>query len=554
MANQTTLKAVLDAVAEEVGLDPTKADNDPNLVNGMTAITERAIKRLFGDDANIDECLGRTVAGDKAEIAPAMADMVREMKADLDKQRTATKDRPDGNSDLDPDADDRVVRANMAEARSAMPEIVRHMDAVHKARGIDPQGTGYGGMNLWDAVARETLDTLVVKPIDPADQSSQASAVRAFQAANDDIYMAQVMLGWNGRDPGAPNWRMLKAWKPFSEIVSYVETQRAMDTGTSASGGYWAPTQMSAALVEKVYEGSDVARLFPRVDFPQGMATWRLPVESTDVTVYLTGEATSDDSTPKFTASTPGTSYVDLSCKQLTARVMVSWEMIEDSIVPLIPHVRTKVLRQHSRAIDDAIINGDTTATHHDGDITNAADHRKAWIGLVEKALTNTGANEDCSTYFNGESITAPLIDMAQYANPAKTALIVNGCLRTKLCFLRDTQNNNMFLTFNQVGRPGAAETGAVDQLLGYPVVTSEFVRKIVGTSGYHTGSDSTYTVAIWVYLPAWKLSVKRNMTLAFVRYEDQGQQAVVGHWRGGFTHLYSTDTTTAIAYGMSAA
>ncbi|MCK9629342.1 MAG: phage major capsid protein [Bacteroidales bacterium] len=550
---ETTLRAVLDAVAEDVGLDPTKADNDPNLANAVSMLQERAVKRLFGDGADVSKCLDQVVSGETAEVAPAMGDMVRELKADLDKQRTATRNRPDGNTDIDPDADERVVRANMDDARSAMPEIVRHMDAVHKARGIDPQGSPAARGTLWDAVARETLDTLVVKPIDPADPTPQAAAIRALQTANDDVYTAQVMLGWNGRDPGAPNWKMLKAWRPFSEIVSYVETQRAMDTGTNASGGYWAPTQMSAALVEKVYEGSDVARLFPRVDFPQGMATWRLPVESTDVTVYLTGEATSDDSTPKFTASTPGTSYVDLSCKQLTARVMVSWEMIEDSVVPLIPHVRTKVLRQHSRAIDDAIINGDTAATHHDGDITNAADHRKAWIGLVEQALTNSTGNEDCGTYFNGESLSAPLIDMAQYANPKSTALLVNGCLRTKLCFLRDTLNNNMFLTFQQMGRPGGAETGTVDQFLGYPVITSEFVRKVVGASGYHTGSDSTYTIGIWVYLPAWKLSTKRNMTMAFVRYEDQGQNAVVGHWRGGFTHLYSTDITTAIAYGISA-
>ncbi len=551
--SETTLRAVLDAVAEDVGLDPTKADNDPNLANAVSMLQERAVKRLFGDGADVAKCLDQVVSGETAEVAPAMGDMVRELKADLDKQRTATRNRPDGNTDIDPDADERVVRANMDDARSAMPEIVRHMDAVHKARGIDPQGSPAARGTLWDAVARETLDTLVVKPIDPADPTPQAAAIRALQTANDDVYTAQVMLGWNGRDPGAPNWKMLKAWRPFSEIVSYVETQRAMDTGTNASGGYWAPTQMSAALVEKVYEGSDVARLFPRVDFPQGMATWRLPVESTDVTVYLTGEATSDDSTPKFTASTPGTSYVDLSCKQLTARVMVSWEMLEDSVVPLIPHVRAKVMRQHSRAIDDAIINGDTTATHHDGDITNAADHRKAWTGLVEQALTNSTGNEDCGTYFNGESLTAPLIDMAQYANPKSTAFLVNGCLRTKLCFLRDTQNNNMFLTFQQMGRPGGAETGTVDQLLGYPVITSEFVRKVVGSSGYHTGSDSTYTIGIWVYLPAWKLSTKRNLTLAFVRYEDQGQNAVVGHWRGGFTHLYSTDITTSIAYGISA-
>jgi HK97 family phage major capsid protein len=549
---EVRLRDVMDAVASDLGLDPKSATNDAEAEQAFQVLQARTVERLFGKGADVETSLNRMVDGNASEAVPQAADALREEIAALKAQREATRNRPDGNATEDPNADERQIRANVQDARAAVPEIVRHMDAVHKARGIDPQSAPAEG-GLWDAIAREDLNSLVTKPTDPHDDSPQASAVRAFQAANDDVYMAQIMLGWNGRDPGAPHWKQLKAWRPFSEIIDHVSASRAMDAGTSASGGYWAPTQMSNALVEKVYEGSDIARLFPRVDFPMGMATWRLPVESTDVTVYLTGEATSDDSTPHFTASTAGTSYVDLSCKQLTSRVMVSWELLEDSIVPLIPHVRTKILRQHSRAIDDTIINGDTAATHHDGDITNAADHRKAWIGLVEQALTNSSANESCATYFNGESITAPLIDMAQYANPRSTAFIVNGCLRTKLCFLRDTQNNNMFLTYQQLGRPAAAETGTVDALLGYPVVTSEFVRKVVGASGYHTGSDSTYTVGIWVYLPAWKLSVKRNMTLAFVRYEDQGQQAVVGHWRGGFTHLYSTDLTTSIAYGISA-
>lgn len=532
MAEKLTIKTVLDRVAEELGLDPEKPGNDPELASEWNVRREKLLKEFGSDDTEIEAA---------AEEIGKLADLIREDAEQVRLRREeGKKNAGDDKAVDDPNASVQKTQAQIEDGARAMPDVVKRMAERYERYG-------QVGYSLLSVAAEDSLDDVIGRP-------STDEKTKAVQKANDDLLFIGAMLGAHPEDPDRTNWKRWKSFGAFGSLVEAAGYKRAMETGTSASGGYWAPTQMSADLVEKVYEQCNLLPLIPRVDFPMGMATMRIPTEGSDAEIYLTGEADADDGVEKFTASTPGTGYVDVSAKQLTSRIVVSWEMIEDSIVDIMPHVRMKMIRAFTRGLEDAIINGDTSSTHVHGDVTASTDRRKAFDGFIDKVTTDTGANESCATYFNFEAVLAPTLDMNQYAVAGETILLCNSPIKTKLGYLRDTQDNAIQLKYDDVGALGFAATGRVLDFAGYPVVTSAKVRNTVGTSGYWSSSDSTYTTIFWVHLPSWRLAVKRNMTLEGVRRAEQGQQVLVGHWRGGFKHVCATsaDYTTAMCYGIS--
>jgi HK97 family phage major capsid protein len=273
--------------------------------------------------------------------------------------------------------------------------------------------------------------------------------------------------------------------------------------------------------------------------------------------VYLAGEATADDGDAKYTAATPGVGKVSIAPKVLASRIVVSEEMIEDSAVAIAPYMNTKMVRAFARDLDDIIINGDTTATHHDTGYTVAAnDRRRAWTGFIEKALTDSGASSDCAT-FKFEQFIKPTILMGEYADDAaRVVCIMNRSTAMQLGYLVDTNNNPVFLTAQQWGSsPAPATSGvqAIGQVYGYRIVTSAKVARNLNASGIYDGSTTTKSVAIWVNLDAWLMAVKRDMRLVGVDRPEQGQRVLVGTWRGALASVpaTSTDYNAALSYGI---
>jgi len=534
MGDKLTVKSVLDKVAEELGLNPDVPGNDPEMASEWNVRREKMLAEFGSEDAVVES---------EPDEVRKLADIIREDAEQVRLRRDEGKrNAGDGTAVDDPNPTRQKTQAQMESGAKALPDIVKRMAERTERYGIVSR-------TLLGIAAEDTLNDVIARP-------SIDDATLAVQRANDEMLFVGAMGGSRPGDERT-NWKRWKTFGAFTQVIEAAGYKRAMETGTDASGGYWAPTVMSADLVEKVYEGCNLLPLIPRVDFPMGRATWELPTEGSDTEIYMSGEATADDGDEKFTASTPGTSKVTISAKQLTSRTVVSWEMEEDSIVPIAAHVRTKMIRAFTRGLEDAIINGDTTSTHIHADITAATDRRKAFNGFVDHAfVTATGANASCATYWNFEQILAPTLTMNQYAAQGETILLCNGPIKTKLGYLTDTNSNSIQLTYEDIGTLGFAATGRVLDFAGYPVVTSAKVRATVAATGYHSGTDSTYTTIYWVHMPSWRLAVKREMTLEGVRRAEQGQNVLVGHWRGGFRNICadqeSTNYTCSANYGIT--
>ncbi len=390
--------------------------------------------------------------------------------------------------------------------------------------------------------------------------------IKAIQRFNDDMMLLSMLMGrrtgitMEGQPRESDSelfagFESMDTWREFKKYSP--EWAKAMnETGNSA----WVPTFYSPDFIETVYQTTNVMGRLRRIDFPRGQGgTMAIPVEGSDLHAYGAGEATSDDDAAKYTASTPGSgTSVTVTPKTLAVRTVLSLEMEEDSIVPALDHARTKVLRAFALDLDDAIINGDATATHHDTDVVAANDRRHLWTGYVEKALTDSSANVSMSTNYNYEYLMAPLLNMGPYNLPGETVLVVSHEFAIKLGYLCTTGGYPIFLRPGLAPPPTPAVTlGPGDTLPtipgGFELVRSSKVRTDVSVTGANAASTDDYSVGIWVHEPSWSVAVVRDIALWAGTRDEMGQRVIVGTWRGLPFHRRGTDLTTAILRGFKA-
>jgi len=410
------------------------------------------------------------------------------------------------------------------------------MDTIRKAMEYDHTKGVYQG-TIFDALKtpsnEKSFRQLIMSPTSDPD-------IRLLQKSFDDMQIAAKML----HRP----MNTLDTWDKFSERM--VECAKALNTTDASS---WAITQTTPDLIEQIYQSSEVFNLIRRIEMPQGVGTMSLPAEGTTlVKGYIAGEPTTDDDVAKFTASTPSTgTAVTFTSKSIAARVRMSWEMQEQSVIPLVPWARDQLVREMGWSLDDVIINGDT---NNQDSLADTSDHRLAWIGFRAKALDNTGANvtmSTASTQWNYEGIQACPLLMGKYINVRDTVIFCSHAMRLKLGWLRDTGNYPKGWDIDRFGiKDEAGEMGpGPGTLNGLRVVPSTKVSQTLNSSAI-SASGSTGTALHFVYLPAWLMAVRSDLRLFTKEDVDEGTDTIVGRWAGVMGHLYGSALTTGMVYG----
>jgi len=356
-----------------------------------------------------------------------------------------------------------------------------------------------------------------------------------LQMRADDIYLASKLLR---RDP-----RSLKMWGEFAREAS--ELRKAMDTATSEEGLEWIPTGFSAELVRKVKLALKVAALHRRIAMPTN--PFKLPIDGADATAYLFAESTSDTAT-KITASTPGTKNVTFDAVKLACRVLISTELEEDSVVAILPLLRDKIVQALAEAQESATINGDTSGTHMDSDVTSATDVRKAWKGYRKLALA--AAQVDLAT-FDITNLRAIRSAMGKYGvNPNHLAWIAGISVFNKMLGLEQV------VTVDKYGSNATILTGELAKLDGIPVVVSEFIREDVNASGVYDGVTTSKTVLPLVYRPAFLYGDRRSITLRVSQelYMESDQDVAVATQRLDFQPVQDAVAEPVVGLGYNIA
>ena len=352
--------------------------------------------------------------------------------------------------------------------------------------------------------------------------------------------------------------RSTKSFHGVSERYSNALSQKVGKTNQSATkadelaystqtgfGDEWVPDLWSQQIWHKARQDNTILPLFQTIEMPSN--PFELPIEGTDPQVYFVPE-TSDEAHLSLGAGNPipdskiASGKVTLNAKKLALRVGFSSELVEDAMIPVLNIYRQQAVRAIADAIDNVLLNGDTT-TSASGNINR--DHAAppatakylSMNGLRHLPLVdNTGKRIN----LNGAPSLAKMREArfkmpGKYAaRPTDLAWIVDSGTYAKLLGIDE------FLTMDKAGPLATAQTGQIGLVDGIPVFVSAEMPLTEADGKIGSGTNDRGQ-ALCVYKPGWTVGYRRKIAvsvdylsyydsyqltatvrLAFVRFDDE--------------------------------
>ncbi len=375
-------------------------------------------------------------------------------------------------------------------------EVNKKLDALETARSIVGSGSAPARLGMGSDEAallrsfgcRNLAELLQVNTCSPrfrhVDEAKKHAAINLKQTFDVARFVAQI-FNHETRDPEVEDVSRLPPVRSimqtsFAKQSDLKSLVRSFSSTAAGDGDEWVPTILSASYVEE-YELE--RRLSGALkELPMTGNPWELPVQ-TDVTkARIIGEGAA------MTDVNFGTDKLTFNSTRLGEYFLLPEELNEDSAPAILELARRDVVAAQIRAIESALINGDTTGTHMDSDVTAASDHRKAWKGLRKLAL------EASSTVDFGGAVTeAKLLDMRKLAgkygvNPKELAWVVGPNAYAQMLKLDNVT------TLEKFGPQATVLSGALAVYFGIPVIVSEYVREDLNATGVYDGVVSTKT------------------------------------------------------------
>lgn len=430
-------------------------------------------------------------------------------------------------------------------------DLTKKLDQAMTARSVQAESAGSMGRLGWSSDESRLLASFGCRSLPELLQVNTCDA--RYRHVGDDKKHAVIMLkstfdtarfmaqifNHQPKDPEVDDMRFLPpvrgvldtAWAKNVGLKSMV---RAFSSTTAGDGDEWVPTVISASYVEEYELERKLAAAFK--EMPMTSSPWELPVQ-TDVTKARLASENGAMTDVNF-----GTEKIQFSARKLSDYFILPEEMNEDSAPAILELARRDVAVSQIRAIEDAIINGDTTGTHMDSDTTAADSNRKAWKGLRKLALEASSTVD-----FAGAAVTeAKLSDMRKLAskfgvNPRELAWCVGPSAYAQFLKLDNVT------TLEKFGPQATVLSGALAVYAGIPVVVSEYVREDLNDSGVHDGLTTTKTVVHLVNASRFyvgrrrpiRIRVAQDPNMEYDRWKLVSYQRVdfKGHKQAGSTY-----------------
>ncbi len=354
-----------------------------------------------------------------------------------------------------------------------------------------------------------------------------------LQKWNDDIHILTKALGISPVQ--------LRSYKNYQ--AQWSELAKALNTATSGAGADWVPEGFSSQLIELVQLEAVVASKFQSFNMPTSPYTF--PMLLGDGEAYIGSEPT-EDTPDMYKASTAKTGQLTFTAKKLISRNVITEEMEEDSVVPVLPMLKRSIARAHAKAEDNAIINGDTTATHLDTGYTVAADDpRRAWNGLrdmCQSGMKQTGAAWSSAAGLG--LIRGIREDMGIYGLSSNDLMIL-----TNVNMYSKFKNVAEVLTMDNIGGAATILNGEISKIDGVELVLTQHVEEHQNASGVYDATTTTTTQFLMVYKPGFWQGVMREFRMQRVDKPERGVSYLVATSRRIWKPVYDTTTEPMIGW-----
>lgn len=357
-----------------------------------------------------------------------------------------------------------------------------------------------------------------------------------LQRKASDVFLVSKILQKNPHE--------LDIYKEFRKEAK--EHAKALDTAASGGGTEWIPTDFSPELWRLVRLATRVASAFPTIKMPTN--PYKLPSEIGRMSTFKLDEQTADTGQTLINVADDVnlTSNRTLTAVGHGGRVLVSKEQEEDSIIPMLEWIREAIILGLAEGREDVILNGDTTGTHQDSDVTAAADRRKINKGLRKHAIAGSYTT-DLST-FTYEKINMIRAKMQKYGVVPSDLFIVTGMAAfIKLGLLPEC------ITIDKYGPNATILSGELGKLGGIPVIVSEWVREVLDATGVYSASG-TKTVLHYVHRRGFAIGERRmaNVQILREKYADSDQDAVQVKERFTFHDMFDATTNKVTWMGIN--
>jgi len=363
--------------------------------------------------------------------------------------------------------------------------------------------------------------------------------VKEMQVAADDLLLTHILM--KKFSSGYGGIKSLRMFERYSQVSS--DFRKALDTATAGEGLEWIPTGFSAELIDKVRLELKVAGLFQQFTMPTN--PFKYPLLTGDVTIYFMPESLADLS-EKIPASSITTAGLTFTAVKLAARILCSDEITEDSVVAILPVLKNDLAKGLAEGLEDVIINGDTTATHQDSDVTAAKDRRKAFKGL--RKLAAAGAKYDTGANFTASDIRQVRGQMGKYAvNPADCAIVTSIS-----AYLKSFLNFTEVATVDKFGEQATWLKGYLTALDGMPIIISEKVRQDLNATGVYDGVTTTKSIFAIVNKGCYLIGNRRLVTVKQASDIETDQEILVITQRLDFEPKYPAASEYAVGIGYN--
>lgn len=298
--------------------------------------------------------------------------------------------------------------------------------------------------------------------------------------------------------------------------------RKALDSSTAESGDEHMPTMYASRTITYVYEKSWARQVLGT--YPMRSEDERVPKITSDIEVdYKSAAFTGDSSSDWLREDTPSTTYISLSLKTITQRMILDRKYRIYNANPGIMNVlREQIAAKIASAEDDMIINGDTTSGA--SNINNAYDatnhpkapdttHNEHLLALNGMRKSATGTVVDCGgNAFSTTYMKSALRNLGVYGRVrSKVYMLVSPDIELNMLTWSelkglDTYGPNATIFHGEIGRvsPFGVSVIVTDKMPNY---TSATLTDSTGSRS-STGANNAYTEALMFYQDAVLLGV----------------------------------------------
>jgi HK97 family phage major capsid protein len=319
---------------------------------------------------------------------------------------------------------------------------------------------------------------------------------------------------------------------------------KALTTTGTGTGVELIPRSLSSELYRRMYLESALAQSFLAQEVQMPTDPYDYPLLTTDPTFYRNNV---ENVAPP--ASDPGTSKFTLTTENIMALVQYSYKADEDSIVPILPTLQFTLARAAARALENAIINGDTTATHMDTGSTVAAnDVLRCWKGFRKLALAVSALKSDLTSGgLNRANLLGVLKLLGKYGSRTQDILWVVGPRGwTALLGL-----DEVAFAYARGATGSYIAGGPTPAPWGGQIVVSEMAREDLNAVGVWDNSTTTKGAIIAVNRAQFVMGSRRDFMVEVDRNIKSQTHDIVASFRKAFQPVETPSATVpSVAIG----